>query len=142
MTQAGVKWQGELEKGPHGVWPWDQEAAASLLPAGTASALGAEQGACPGPETAQDHHTPAEGHLLSHRAGGRRKAEEKGVSKSQSTTMGASGQAFCVTAAAAPKVTSTPPGGNGDLTHRRALSTSGSFRTSHTSRTLGRKERS
>lgn len=31
-------------------------------------------------------------------------------------------------------------GGDGGLTHRRALSTTGSFRTSHTSRTLGRKE--
>lgn len=44
--------------------------------------------------------------------------------------------------AAAPAVPSTRPsdGGNGGLTHRGALSASGSFRTSHTSRTLGRKE--
>lgn len=44
--------------------------------------------------------------------------------------------------ATAPTVPSTRPsdGGNGGLTHRGALSTSGSFRTSHTSRTLGRKE--
>lgn len=116
--------------------------------AGTASALGAEQGACPGPQTSPDHGTLAERGARSPswlwdglRLGAEARLRKKGVSKSQSTTVGASGQAFLVTAAAAPKAPSTPPGGNGDLTHRGALSTSGSFRTSHTSRTLGRKER-
>ena len=44
--------------------------------------------------------------------------------------------------ATAPTVPSTRPSdsGNGGLAHRGALSTSGSFRTSHTSRTLRRKE--
>lgn len=77
-------------------------------------------------------------------AGGKSNTEKGGVgSVPEQQRLGLlceMGQSGGVGEAAAPTVPSTPPGGKGDMTHRRTLSTSGSFRTSHTSRTLGRKE--